>query len=259
MVFNPKEHLIRLPSKKGEKDYLEVQWRLVWFREDHPNGLIRADLVSTHPPIIQATITSEGGQILATGLAGIPESGGGKIWSGREVEKAETAAIGRALAHAGYGTQFSGDEMDDSDYMPDSPVQRTKSHIDDKRETRLDTKPDEKPAQPKGTVQRPFKTVEALVEWLQGEALNIKASDKVIDQGKASNIAQAMAKFLNENSRHYLLWLAWEIESSKELNEREWLTLKAWCAAPIAHVEAEAKLVEAAYASAVEKDLANNG
>lgn len=134
-----------------------------------------------------------------------------------------------------------------------------KSHIDDKRETRLDTKPDEKPAQAKGTAQRPFKTVEALVEWLQNEAKNVKASDKVISQGQASNIAQAMAKFLNENERHYLLWLAWEIESSKELNEREWLTLKAWCASPIAQVEAEAKLVEAAYAQAVEKDLANNG
>lgn len=143
---------------------------------------------------------------------------------------------------------------------PKLPMQHTKSHIDDKRETRLDTKPDEKPAQAKGNaVNRPFKTVEALVEWLKGEARNVKASVGVIDQGKASNIAQAMGKFLNENERHYLLWLAWEIESSKELNEREWLTLKAWCASPIAQVEAESKLVEAAYASAVERDLANNG
>lgn len=133
----------------------------------------------------------------------------------------------------------------------------TKSHIDDPRPSRLDTS--EKPAQAKGALQRPFKTIEAFVEWLQGEALNVKASDKVISQGQASNIAQAMAKFLNENERHYMLWLAWEIESSKELNEREWLTLKAWCASPIAQVEAEAKLVEAAYASAVERDLANNG
>lgn len=139
------------------------------------------------------------------------------------------------------------------------PYHSSKSHIDDKRETRLDTKPDEKPAQAKGTVQRPFKTVEALVEWLQNEAKNVKASDKVISQGQASNVAQQMGKFLDQDSRHYLIWLAWEIESSKELNEREWLTLKAWCASPIAQVEAESKLVEAAYASAVERDLANNG
>jgi hypothetical protein len=35
--------------------------------------------------------------------------------------KAETAAIGRALAHAGYGTQFTGE--DEGDFLADSPVE----------------------------------------------------------------------------------------------------------------------------------------
>lgn len=38
------------------------------------------------------------------------------------IEKAETGAIGRALALAGYGTQFTGDELDEVSRLADSPV-----------------------------------------------------------------------------------------------------------------------------------------
>jgi len=38
--FNPNEHLIQIPSKDGKKDYLPVQWRLVWFRLMCPQGTI---------------------------------------------------------------------------------------------------------------------------------------------------------------------------------------------------------------------------
>src|SRR5260370_964793 len=38
--FNPNEHLMKLKSKDGLKDYLPVKWRLVWFREQCPHGTI---------------------------------------------------------------------------------------------------------------------------------------------------------------------------------------------------------------------------
>ncbi len=38
--FNPNEHLMQLRSKEGAKDYLPVQWRLVWFRDQCPHGTI---------------------------------------------------------------------------------------------------------------------------------------------------------------------------------------------------------------------------
>ena len=41
--FNPNEHLMQLRSKEGAKDYLPVQWRLVWFREQCPQGTIDTD------------------------------------------------------------------------------------------------------------------------------------------------------------------------------------------------------------------------
>ena len=42
MSFNPAEHMMQM---KGGKYYLQVMWRLVWFREDHPDWSINADCI----------------------------------------------------------------------------------------------------------------------------------------------------------------------------------------------------------------------
>lgn len=114
-MFDPKEHMTNL---KG-KDYLDVKWRLVWFREDHPKGQVLTELVNLSPLIYKATVIDKDGGVLATGH-GSAVAKQGAVWAGREVEKAETAAIGRALGHAGYGTQFT--DEDEGDYLADSPV-----------------------------------------------------------------------------------------------------------------------------------------
>src|SRR3989442_10117417 len=38
--FNPSDHLMKIKSRQGLSDYLPVQWRLVWFREQCPHGTI---------------------------------------------------------------------------------------------------------------------------------------------------------------------------------------------------------------------------
>ena len=121
--FDPNDHLISL---KG-KDYLQVAHRVQWFREVHPNGSIETELVSVTPLIYKATIKNADGHILATGH-GSAQTRANAVWSGREPEKAETAAVGRALALAGFGTQFT-DGFDDAadDHLSDSPVERTSS------------------------------------------------------------------------------------------------------------------------------------
>lgn len=119
MAFNPNEHMMKL---KG-KDYLQVMWRLVWFREDHPNyGLDTVLLESDeNHAVFTAKITDETGRPLCSGHGS--ES---KRDFGDYLEKAETKAVGRALAMLGYGTQFAADELDEGERIVDSPVDRTK-------------------------------------------------------------------------------------------------------------------------------------
>ncbi len=116
--FDPKAHLMQL---KG-KDYLEVKWRLMWFREQHPAASgwgIRTvcEEVTEDSARYRAQIVSPEGVIVAEGTKTETKRGFADF-----VEKAETGAIGRALALCGYGTQFCGDELDEGERIVDSPV-----------------------------------------------------------------------------------------------------------------------------------------
>jgi hypothetical protein len=119
--FNPKQHITKI---KG-KDYLEVKWRIVWFREEHPSWGIDTTLSECGGVMFTKTvITDDDGKIIATGMATVrAASSNRESWAGREIEKAETASEGRALVAAGYGTQFT-DDFDEGDYLADSPVTR---------------------------------------------------------------------------------------------------------------------------------------
>lgn len=113
-MFNPNNYLIDIKGKK----YLQVAHRLVWFREDHPDWCIETELIERGDgwAIFKAYIKDNEGRLLATGTkvetkAGFPDF----------LEKAETGAIGRALAIAGYGTQFA-PEFDEGERLADAPM-----------------------------------------------------------------------------------------------------------------------------------------
>lgn len=114
MTFDAQKHVIELKGKK----YLETKWRIAWFRDEHPHGCIETDVLPFDVLTVKATVRNAEGFVLATGL-GSANDKGNAVWSGRSLEKAETAAIGRALGHAGYGTQFL---ESDADHLADSPT-----------------------------------------------------------------------------------------------------------------------------------------
>lgn len=100
-AFDPSRYLTRVNGA----DYLEVKWRLVWLREQHPDACIETDLVrhSDDLALFRAKVTLPNGAE-ATGW-GSESPGDFRDY----IEKAETKAIGRALAALGFGTQFCPD------------------------------------------------------------------------------------------------------------------------------------------------------
>ena len=120
--FDPKKYLIQI---KG-KNYLNVQWRLVWFREEHKNWGITTEIVNSAPGAVQmkATIMDNEGHIIAQA-----HKAENKANFGDYLEKAETGAIGRALAMCGYGTQFTADELDEGSRLADAQVINEKGKV----------------------------------------------------------------------------------------------------------------------------------
>ena len=99
--FEPARYLTRISGS----DYLEVKWRLVWMRDQHPDATIETDLVShnDNTAVFRAIVSIPGGGS-ATGWGSETASDFRDY-----LEKAETKAIGRALAALGFGTQFCPD------------------------------------------------------------------------------------------------------------------------------------------------------
>lgn len=110
-------------TKLNGKDYLEVKWRLLWLRTEHPDATIETELVK-----------HEAGFSLFRALVTLPSGGRASGWGSETasdfvdyIEKAETKALGRALAALGYGTQFCEDfdfQRDGQGPVVDAPVER---------------------------------------------------------------------------------------------------------------------------------------
>src|SRR3954468_13855865 len=101
--FDPTQYL----SNFDGRDYLEVKWRLLWLRSQHPDARITTEIVQHN---------EEGGFALFRAEVEVPTGGKATGWGSETVrdfhdyiEAAETKAIGRALAALGYGTQFCTD------------------------------------------------------------------------------------------------------------------------------------------------------
>lgn len=125
-MFNATEHLRNLEqnARKTPRWYLEVKWRLVWFREDHPDWSIFTDIheFNSERAICRATIRDGAGLLMATAHKSETPAGFSDY-----LEKAETGAIGRALALCGYGTQFAPELEEGENRIVDAPVEKPKT------------------------------------------------------------------------------------------------------------------------------------
>ena len=134
-TFDPNKYMLKLPKNKKvklsngqikwekvETDYLPVAPRIAWFRKDHPDWSIITKAVKSAKKavVMKAIIKDATGKVIATARKKETENGFPDY-----IEKAETGAVGRALAMCGYGT-LQAPEFDEGERLADSPVARDK-------------------------------------------------------------------------------------------------------------------------------------
>lgn len=145
-MFDATPFLMQIPSQDGKepKMYLPVAARLLWFRSSCPQGTIKTIEVfldldrectkikkiwdSTKRQNIPTSVTLPGyarfKAMIEDGKGGYAEATGSEscVDFGDYIEKAETKAVGRALAMLGYGTQFVGYEFEEGERLADAPL-----------------------------------------------------------------------------------------------------------------------------------------
>jgi len=134
-IFDPNKYMLKLPKTKKvkmsngqvkweqiETDYLPVAARIAWFRLEHPDwSIITKTLqLANKAVLMKAIIKDANGKVIATARKKETEIGFPDY-----IEKAETGAVGRALAMCGYGT-LQAPEFDEGERIADAPVEKSK-------------------------------------------------------------------------------------------------------------------------------------
>jgi hypothetical protein len=132
-IFDPMRYMLKLPKTKKislsngqvslekiEADYLPVAARIAWFRKNHPYWSIITEVeqLADKAVVMKATIKDMQGTVIVTARKKETEAGFPDY-----IEKAETGAIGRALAMCRYGT-LQAPEFDEQDRLADAPVEK---------------------------------------------------------------------------------------------------------------------------------------
>lgn len=135
-IFDPMKYMLKLPKNKKitmsngqvkweqtETDYLPVAARIAWFRREHPDWSIitKTEELANKAVVMKAIIKDATGRIIATARKKETEIGFPDY-----IEKAETGAIGRALAMCGYGT-LQAPEFDEGERIADAPIEKAKA------------------------------------------------------------------------------------------------------------------------------------
>ena len=176
-TFEPGRHLTRINGA----EYLEVKWRLVWLREQHPDAIVETSLHSAddRQAIFKATVS-------------IPNGGSATGWGSESpndfrdfLEKAETKALGRALAALGFGTQFCPDHDFGADQqrVVDSPVRFNNAN-----------RARQRPVEVTGNRGAPLPAAEDHTAPTQRQLsfLRARASENGLDDGRLDELARSL-------------------------------------------------------------------
>ena len=136
--FDPTKFMRRLTEvdengQQNDRMYLEVAYRKLWFRLKHPEGAIRKFMreVNDQFAIMEARVYLDRRDPEESYIANAivkryfhPEDKLGDKY----LEIAETAAVGRALADAGFGIQFTDSSENPESGVVDSPIGMPSGH-----------------------------------------------------------------------------------------------------------------------------------
>jgi hypothetical protein len=115
--FHPTDGMIKV---QGNREYLPVASRILWFRREYPEWAILTEAVTIDHvkefAVFRCSITNETGRIMAQATKMEDRKGFGD-W----LEKAETGSVGRALAFLGYGV-LGAKDFDEGDRLADAPI-----------------------------------------------------------------------------------------------------------------------------------------
>lgn len=174
-AFDPKPYLMDLKGKK----YLQVAYRILWLNEEAKAGNLRFSLMTelvkesewkdargrdVKEAVFKATVVIKDAQ----GSVLKEVVGWGSETStdfGDFREKAETKAIGRALALAGFGTQFAVADFDEGEGI--SPVDGTKGPAVVDSPVKMPKK-----VEAKAPVQKGGDEKDEIIKYLQSKASN---------------------------------------------------------------------------------------
>ena len=186
-TFDPAQHLSTI---KGQ-DYLEVKWRLAWLRSEQPDAVISTLLVS-----------HDNDRAIFSAKVDLPNGGSATGWGsetagsfGNYIEKAETKAIGRALAALGFGTQFCMDFDDgpETGVLADAPVQLRRTNQRPAQQDQRAPTSDPMSSAQKGKIQFMVHTLGMTPADLEQLAVAVTGSSyATLEKRQASNLIDAL-------------------------------------------------------------------
>lgn len=121
--FDPLKFMRELTEQEGDKPkwYLDVKYRILWFRLCNPLGKIATEIVklTEQMAVVEAKIYLDMKDEINNYIskATSEKTKASENEKNSTLEWAETAAIGRALTNAGYGIQFC-DLLEGNDIQP---------------------------------------------------------------------------------------------------------------------------------------------